>query len=154
MVRVDWTHLSFADLDECEAGSSCCEQDCTNYPGGYECYCRAGYRLNADGCGCDGMHWPIHSPLKHCLFLCHKNCQWQQNDSACVTSFMKLLHFHLCLVSHWDVCSREVIDLESACDDWKLVLSFRCSAYLNTNTNNISKSNMSDTENACNLWVW
>ena len=43
------------DLDECETGSSCCEQDCTNYPGGYECYCGAGYRLNSDGCGCDGM---------------------------------------------------------------------------------------------------
>lgn len=46
--------LCFPDLDECLEESSCCEQDCTNYPGGYECYCRAGYRLNSDGCGCDG----------------------------------------------------------------------------------------------------
>ncbi len=48
------------DLEECEEGTSCCEQDCTNYPGGYECYCRAGYRLNADGCGCDGTSQPVY----------------------------------------------------------------------------------------------
>lgn len=48
------------DINECGNGSSCCEQECTNYPGGYECYCTAGHRLNADGCSCDGT---ISSPL-------------------------------------------------------------------------------------------
>lgn len=48
----------FPDLDECLEERSCCEQDCTNYPGGYECYCSAGYRLNSDGCGCDGTLLP------------------------------------------------------------------------------------------------
>lgn len=47
--------LYLADVDECGEQSSCCEQDCTNYPGGYECYCSAGYRLSSDGCSCDGM---------------------------------------------------------------------------------------------------
>lgn len=53
-----------ADVDECGEQSSCCQQDCTNYPGGYECYCAAGYRLGSDGCGCDGM-----SPVTHAAAL-------------------------------------------------------------------------------------
>lgn len=47
-----------SDVDECGEQSSCCEQDCANYPGGYECYCSAGYRLSSDGCSCDGM-WDV-----------------------------------------------------------------------------------------------
>lgn len=43
-----------SDSDECASGESCCSHFCRNYPGGYECSCRAGYRLNPDGCGCDG----------------------------------------------------------------------------------------------------
>lgn len=50
--------LCLADFDEC-GEQSCCEQNCTNYPGGYECYCSAGYRLNSDGCSCDGMFPPV-----------------------------------------------------------------------------------------------
>lgn len=42
-----------ADVDDC-AASPCCQQACTNSPGGYECGCYAGYRLSADGCGCEG----------------------------------------------------------------------------------------------------
>lgn len=42
-----------ADVDDCVA-SPCCQQACTNSPGGYECGCYAGYRLSADGCGCEG----------------------------------------------------------------------------------------------------
>lgn len=52
--QIQQSCLCVPDLDECVEETSCCEQDCTNYPGGYECYCRAGYRLNSDGCGCDG----------------------------------------------------------------------------------------------------
>lgn len=43
-----------SDSDECVSGESCCRHFCRNYPGGYECSCRAGHRLNRDGCGCDG----------------------------------------------------------------------------------------------------
>lgn len=41
------------DTDDC-ADAPCCQQACTNSPGGYECSCYAGYRLSADGCGCEG----------------------------------------------------------------------------------------------------
>lgn len=62
MKRLVITFLSssfscLTDVDECEEQSSCCEQDCSNYPGGYECYCSAGYRLNSDGCSCDGTQY-------------------------------------------------------------------------------------------------
>lgn len=43
-----------SDSDECVSGESCCSHFCRNYPGGYECSCRAGHGLNPDGCGCDG----------------------------------------------------------------------------------------------------
>lgn len=56
----------FADVDECGEQSSCCEQDCTNYPGGYECYCSAGYRLNSDGCSCDGK---FSFSIQQCMAL-------------------------------------------------------------------------------------
>lgn len=48
------TFCFYLDINECEDGSHCCQQDCYNYPGGYECACHAGYRLRADGCACDG----------------------------------------------------------------------------------------------------
>lgn len=41
------------DVDDC-ADAPCCQQVCANTPGGYECGCYAGYRLSADGCGCEG----------------------------------------------------------------------------------------------------
>lgn len=47
-----------ADVDDC-ANAPCCQQACTNSPGGYECSCYAGYRLLPDGCGCEGERgWP------------------------------------------------------------------------------------------------
>lgn len=42
-----------SDVDDC-ADSPCCQQVCTNSPGGYECSCYAGYQLSPDGCGCEG----------------------------------------------------------------------------------------------------
>lgn len=42
-----------SDIDDC-ANSPCCQQVCTNSPGGYECSCYAGYQLSRDGCGCEG----------------------------------------------------------------------------------------------------
>lgn len=69
------------DIDDCDARSHCCQQDCYNYPGGYECVCYAGYRLNTDGCGCDGKqqclaglrsakkerHWLSPFALQYCV---------------------------------------------------------------------------------------
>jgi hypothetical protein len=48
------------DIDDC-ANSPCCQQVCANTPGGYECSCFAGYRLNTDGCGCEGERMPCGS---------------------------------------------------------------------------------------------
>lgn len=48
------------DIDDC-ANSPCCQQVCANTPGGYECSCFAGYRLNTDGCGCEGERTPCGS---------------------------------------------------------------------------------------------
>lgn len=42
-----------SDTDDC-ADAPCCQQACSDSPGGYECSCYAGYRLSADGCGCEG----------------------------------------------------------------------------------------------------
>lgn len=50
------------DVDDC-ADSPCCQQVCTNNPGGYECGCYAGYRLSADGCSCEGEHFPATAQL-------------------------------------------------------------------------------------------
>ena len=55
-----------SDINECVATPSPCQQECTNYPGSYECYCRDGYRLASDNRFCNGM-FPVH-PLY--LWVC------------------------------------------------------------------------------------
>ena len=44
----------FKDINECRDGESCCDQSCSNTPGGYECSCRGGFTLLPDKCGCAG----------------------------------------------------------------------------------------------------
>ena len=44
----------FQDIDECTEGTDRCEQNCHNNVGSYTCTCNTGYRLNANGYGCDG----------------------------------------------------------------------------------------------------
>jgi len=46
----------FSDDDECSSnnGLGPCEQICVNNLLGYECLCRPGYNLNADGKTCSG----------------------------------------------------------------------------------------------------
>ena len=43
------------DIDECALGTDGCEHMCTNFMGGYNCFCRSGYKLNADMNTCSGM---------------------------------------------------------------------------------------------------
>ena len=45
----------FTDIDECAEGMDQCVHNCQNTNGSYTCSCRAGYSLNADGRGCEGM---------------------------------------------------------------------------------------------------
>ena len=50
----------FQDLNECnEVGQGGCDQGCRNTIGGHDCFCEAGYTLNADGTSCDGKYLPI-----------------------------------------------------------------------------------------------
>lgn len=88
-------------MDECGEQSSCCQQDCTNYPGGYECYCSAGYRLGSDGCGCEGTFFfppssrprltlkaslPFCSDVDECLAVnggCEHTCQNSAGSFHC-----------------------------------------------------------------------
>lgn len=44
--------IGFADLDECQAGTSLCEQNCGNTAGSYTCSCNAGYTLSSNGFTC------------------------------------------------------------------------------------------------------
>ena len=41
-------NFSSTDFDECEAGTSTCQQKCINVPGQYNCDCYLGFALNAD----------------------------------------------------------------------------------------------------------
>ena len=43
-----------SDINECAEGTDDCAQNCHNNVGSYTCSCNTGYRLNADGFGCDG----------------------------------------------------------------------------------------------------
>ena len=47
---------SLTDLDECmgEGSDNECEQDCVNYPGGFNCSCFDGFELNDDE-QCEGI---------------------------------------------------------------------------------------------------
>ena len=47
--------LCYIDHDECKGNVHGCEQQCLNLPGGYNCTCSSGYRLNVkDFKKCDG----------------------------------------------------------------------------------------------------
>ena len=41
-----------ADIDECDEGTSGCEQQCTNAKGSFGCSCFDGYKLNTDNKTC------------------------------------------------------------------------------------------------------
>ena len=47
-----WNTVS--DIDECAGGIDDCAQVCTDTDLGYTCSCQLGYRLAANGRGCDG----------------------------------------------------------------------------------------------------
>ena len=44
----------FADIDECEVDKGNCQEFCNNTLGSFECYCSAGFSLQADGLTCRG----------------------------------------------------------------------------------------------------
>ena len=46
--------VRIVDIDECALGTADCSHMCTNNLGYFECSCRFGYRLQADGKTCEG----------------------------------------------------------------------------------------------------
>ena len=55
------------DINECEQNNAGCEQDCTNFDGGYNCTCGSQYALATDLHNCLGKPFPLHA------FLCLVN---------------------------------------------------------------------------------
>ena len=54
MICLPW--LLIVDTDECTEGTAGCTQSCMNTDGSYACSCISGYRLAADGHGCEGSY--------------------------------------------------------------------------------------------------
>ena len=48
------------DINECEQNNAGCEQDCTNFDGGYNCSCRSRYALATDLHNCLGKPFDLH----------------------------------------------------------------------------------------------
>ena len=46
-------YIIFSDINECQSGNGGCEQECVNTYGSYYCQCGHGFKLSADGHGCD-----------------------------------------------------------------------------------------------------
>ena len=44
----------FIDIDECAVDNGGCDHICINKPGSFECQCKEGYALGADGKTCTG----------------------------------------------------------------------------------------------------
>lgn len=43
-----------SDVNECSVNNGGCEQGCENTPGGFQCFCHAGYRLHWNKKDCVG----------------------------------------------------------------------------------------------------
>ena len=56
---------NFLDINECEEGTSRCDQICTNTDGSYVCSCRSGYYLDADNHTCSGQLMILLTSLYH-----------------------------------------------------------------------------------------
>ena len=56
-------NCSVLDIDECQSDNGGCEQVCTNIEGSFECSCRTGYALVANGANCAGKPTIQYSAL-------------------------------------------------------------------------------------------
>ena len=64
------------DIDECEQGSSGCNQNCNNTVGSYLCTCMDGYELEIDGHNCTGIDY-IHYYVHVCIYI-HARVSWHK----------------------------------------------------------------------------
>ena len=46
-----------SDINECDKDNGGCSQICNNTAGSFECKCRTGYDLDANGLTCNGNHF-------------------------------------------------------------------------------------------------
>ncbi|XP_064386052.1 sushi, von Willebrand factor type A, EGF and pentraxin domain-containing protein 1-like [Halichondria panicea] len=58
------------DIDECSGTAHGCDHICTNTPESYTCDCNSGYRLAADGRGCDDIDECTTVPNNNCDQVC------------------------------------------------------------------------------------
>ena len=63
IVKLIFFFFFFSDIDECVVNQGGCAHNCTNKAGSFECSCRDGWKLNADGKSCDGK-------TIYLLFMC------------------------------------------------------------------------------------
>jgi len=54
------------DIDECEQGTSDCEQICQNTDGRYKCYCNDGFKLMKNAC--TGIYIVVVFRLRQCVY--------------------------------------------------------------------------------------
>jgi len=70
-VRLGCSPRVATDINECEQNTDGCEQDCTNFDGGYNCTCGSQYALATDLHNCLGKPFHMHALL--CL-VNHAGC--------------------------------------------------------------------------------
>ena len=65
MLTRDLPRFIVPDVNECQnEDNGGCNQTCVNTLGSYECACRTGFRLAADGMHCEGPYTMIHYTSK------------------------------------------------------------------------------------------
>ena len=84
------------DIDECEAGTDMCEQNCQDTLGSYACGCDPGYILNADGRTCTGMSSHVATYMWHVV-----TCMWlvvtcSHMHVACSHMHVACSYIHAC----------------------------------------------------------
>ena len=56
---------NFPDIDECSDFNGGCSHHCINHRGGYECSCREGFALRADGATCEDVNECLTANCTH-----------------------------------------------------------------------------------------
>ena len=54
LIWINCNIVHIVDIDECALGTADCSHMCTNNLGAFECSCRLGFRVQADGKTCEG----------------------------------------------------------------------------------------------------
>jgi len=71
----------YSDVDECRVNNGGCEHDCFNTIGSFECRCRNGYFLAANGKNCIGRNYVC---LSVCLSVCSVFLDASHSESSSI----------------------------------------------------------------------